>query len=218
MKNDKRTKINKKSPGRTRKSRCNGERPKCSLCQNLGFDCQYEPTEASTNVIVKKEYVSDFESRLKGVEEMLRRHDDLLIGHLSSCSGRQDAHASSPRSARQAPPFNALTSRESIQLNASEIQEIVAEETVTDGMAMSFVDEFDSVFFGPSSNIAFTKHILRAMASRNITQPKNLKSKKHRSLMDGGIIDYSRPASPNTPDASSQPTPAIFELPPVAEL
>lgn len=201
--------------GRTRKSRCNGERPKCSLCQNLGFDCQYEPTEASTNVIVKKEYVSDFESRLKNVEEMLRRHDDLLVGHLASCSGKTDATSASPRSSRQALPFN---SRESIQLNASELQDIPAEETVTDGMAMSFADEFDSVFFGPSSNIAFTKHILRAMASRNITQPKNLKSKHHRSLMDGGIVDYSRPASPNTPDAPLQATPAVFELPPVAEL
>lgn len=205
--------------GRTRKSRCNGERPKCSLCLNLGFDCQYEPTEASTNVIVKKEYVSDFESRLKNVEEMLRRHDDLLIGHLASCSGKGDQQATgSPHSARQAHPFNAMTSRESIQLDASELQDIPAEETVTDGMAMSFVDEFDSVFFGPSSNIAFTKHILRAMASRNISQPKNTKHKKHRSLMDGGIVDYSRPASPNTPDAAIQSPPAIFELPPVAEL
>ena len=168
-------------------------------------------------MIVKKEYVSDFESRLKNVEEILRRHDDLLVGHLSSC-GKPDAHTASPRSARQVPPYNALTSRESIQLNASELQEIVAEETVTDGMAMSFVDEFDSVFFGPSSNIAFTKHILRAMASRNITQPKNLKSKRHRSLMDGGIVDYSRAASPTTPDAPLQSTPAIFELPPVADL
>ena len=169
-------------------------------------------------MIVKKEYVSDFESRLKNVEEMLRRHDDLLLGHLSTCTGRTDAHTASPKSARQVPPYDALTSRESIQLNASELQEIVAEETVTDGMAMSFVDEFDSVFFGPSSNIAFTKHILRAMASRNITQPKKLKSKRHRSLMDGGIVDYSRPASPSTPEAPLQAIPAIFELPPVAEL
>lgn len=169
-------------------------------------------------MIVKKEYVSDFESRLKNVEEMLRRHDDLLVGHLSSCSGKADMHATSPHNSRHAHPFNALTSRESIQLDASELQDIPAEETVTDGMAMSFVDEFDAVFFGPSSNIAFTKHILRAMASRNITQPKNFKSKNHRSLLDGGIVDYSRPASPNTPDAPFQSTPAIFELPAVTEL
>ena len=203
--------------GRTRKSRCNGERPKCSLCQNLGFDCQYEPTEASTNVIVKKEYVSDFESRLKSVEEVLRRHDDLLLGHLSSCSGKADVPVTSPQSSRHAH-FNARTSRESIQLDASELQDIPAEEAVTDGMAMSFVDEFDSVFFGPSSNIAFTKHILRAMASRNITQPKNFKTKKHRSLLDGGIVDYSRPASPNTPDATMLSPTAVFELPAITEL
>lgn len=209
--------ISSLGSGRTRKSRCNGERPKCSLCQNLGFDCQYEPTEASTNVIVKKEYVSDFETRLKNVEEILRRHDDLLVGHLSSCTGKVNAAIASPQSSRHAV-FNARTSRDSIQLDASELQDIPAEEAITDGMAMSFVDEFDSVFFGPSSNIAFTKHILRAMASRNITQPKNFKTKKHHSLLDGGIVDYSRPASPNTPDAPLLSPAAIFELPAVPEL
>ena len=202
---------------RTRKSRCNGERPKCSLCRNLGFDCQYEPTDSSTNVIVKKEYVSDFESRLKTVEDMLKSHQDLLVGHLSWCSARPDLPATSPRGGRHAP-LNVTTVRDSIQLDASELQDIPEEETVTDGMAMSFVDEFDSVFFGPSSNIAFTRHIIRAMASRNITQPRTFKAQGKRSLLESGILDYSRPASPTSPDAPLRPEPASFELPPIIEL
>ena len=199
---------------RTRKSRCNGERPKCSLCRNLGFDCQYEPTDSSTNVIVKKEYVSDFETRLKSVEEILKRHDDMLIGHLSACSGRALPSSTTPRDNVQ----NALVSRESIQIDASELQDLPAEETLTDGMAMSFVNEFDSAFFGPSSNIAFTRHILRAMASRNITQPRTLTVHGNRPLIESGILDYSRPTSPSSPYTSAKSLGAVFELPPVVEL
>ena len=204
---------------RTRKSRCNGERPKCSLCQNLGFDCQYEPTDSSTNVIVKKEYVSDFESRLKNVEDVLKRHDDMLIGHLSACSSHPELPSISPQAGRHIGHMSTV-SRESIQLDVSELQDLpAAEEAITDGMAMSFVDEFDSAFFGPSSNIAFTRHILRAMTSRNINQPKTFKAQTNRALLESGILDYSRPATPTSPETQGQRfNGAIFELPSVAEL
>lgn len=201
---------------RIRKSRCNGERPKCSNCSSLGFDCVYEPTESSTNVIVKKEYVSDFESRLKTVEETLKRHDDLLIGHFPTYSLPTDPSRATPRGNRQVPLPETMT-RESIQLDATELQDVPAEEMVTDGMAMSFVDEFDSVFFGPSSNIAFTRHILRAMASRNITQPKTFKT-DNRPALDSGILDYSRAPSPSSPDDVPLSTSDIFELPAVSEM
>ena len=175
-----------------------------------------EPTESSTNVIVKKEYVSDFESRLKTVEETLRRHDEMLNGHFPTYAAQRDEPSASPQG-HHVPPPATMISRDSIQLNASELQDLPAEETVTDGMAMSFVEEFDSVFFGPSSNIAFTRHILRAMASRNITQPKVSKYHNNQSL-NSGILDYSRPPSPTSPDRPALPTPAMFELPPVAEM
>ena len=199
---------------RTRKSRCNGERPKCSLCRNLGFDCQYEPTDSSTNVIVKKEYVSDFESRLKGVEDLLKRHDDLLIGHLSACSKHAQQSSKSPREAGS----NLATSRESIHLDASELQDLPAGDAITDGMAMSFVDEFDSAFFGPSSNIDFTRHILGAMAARNITRPRTLSVQGNRPQIASGILDYSRPASPTSPLAPVPSKPATLELPAVGEM
>ena len=205
---------------RTRKSRCNGERPKCSLCSNLGFDCQYEPTDSSTNVIVKKEYVSDFETRVKSIEKMLKRHDDLLTGHLSASSARPEQSSSSPQDGHSAA-LNATmaTSRESIQLDTSELQDLPAEETVTDGMAISFVDELNSAFFGPSSNIAFTRHILGAISSRSTTQSETFTSHVNRSGLDSGMLDYSRAPSPtfsNTPTPIHS-LPSAFELPPVAE-
>ena len=218
---------------RTRKSRCNGERPKCSLCQNLGFDCQYEPAESSTNVIVRKEYVSDFETRLKGVEDLLKRHDDLLTGHLSSCSAparqlmepdekpepapeSEKAPAPAPRKASEqrkeslpvavetdmkAPP---LKKDNSIKLKSSDLQDLPSEELVTDGMAMAFADENDYAYFGPSSNIDFERHILRAMVAHNITNPKTFSvSHGGRALLNSGMLNYSRPPSP--PGSSPPP-------------
>ncbi|KAF4264210.1 hypothetical protein CNMCM8812_003681 [Aspergillus fumigatus] len=40
---------------RTRKSRCDGIRPQCSMCKDLGFECAYTPPVTATNVIVQKE-------------------------------------------------------------------------------------------------------------------------------------------------------------------
>ena len=202
---------------RTRKSRCNGERPKCSLCRNLGFDCQYEPTDSSTNVIVKKEYVSDFEARLKMVEDLLRRHDDLLTGHLSACSTQPEHVSTSPQ---DDPASNSNEHRDRIQLNASELQDLPAEETVTDGMAMSmsFEDEQGSAFFGPSANNSFTRSIIRAMASHNLTQPKTLNVPESRSVVDGGILNYSRPPSPTSPEMPLGSMSNMYELPPLGEM
>ena len=197
---------------RTRKSRCNGERPKCSLCKNLGFDCQYEPAESSTNVIVRKEYVSDFETRLKGVEDMLKRHDDLLTGHLAACSAPQPQpeqqqrkpsrrKASAPvavESDIKAPP---LKKDDSIKLKSSDLTDLPAEELLTDGMAMAFADENDCAYFGPSSNIDFERHILKSMVAHNITNPKTFSvSHGGRALLSSGMVNYSRPPSePSTP-------------------
>ncbi|KAK5164915.1 uncharacterized protein LTR77_009579 [Saxophila tyrrhenica] len=111
-----------------------------------------------------------------------------------------------------------MTTRDSIQIDATELeQDQVQEEALTDGMALSFVDEMNTAFFGPSSNIAFTRHILRAMA-RSINQPKPPPT--HRSSMSGGILDYSRAPSPTSPGeaAASKQKINVYELPPVAEM
>ena len=88
-------------------------------------------------------------------------------------------------------------------------------------MAMSFADESGSAFFGPSSNIAFTRHILGAMASHNITQPQTLTALGNRSAIDSGMLEFSRSSSPANADghvAAGDSKPGIFELPPVAEM
>ena len=54
----------------------------CSSCLSLGFECEYVPTESSTNVIADKEYMSDLDQRTAALELVLQRLGDLLKGHL----------------------------------------------------------------------------------------------------------------------------------------
>ena len=109
---------------------------------------------------------------------------------------------------------NGVPTHESIQLDAAELQQDQAtEDNLTDGMALSFVDETVSSFFGPSSNIAFTRHIRRAMA-KSIAQPKRT------SVDGGGMLGYSRAPSPNSPEepGASLAKANALELPPVVEM
>ena len=165
--------------------------------------------------LTKARYVSDFDSRLKTVEDMLKRHHDLLIGHLSACAGEPKSILLENGNGSKG---QIEASRGSIQLHASDLQDLPAEETVTDGMAISFVDDVDSAFFGPSSNIAFTRHILGAMVSSNITQPRTLTINGNRSQLESGIVDYTRQSLPSSPSAKILSPQAVFELPPLEEM
>ena len=101
-----------------------------------------------------KDYVSGLEDRLKVVERMMERHDNLLTGHLAAC-GR-------PRSIDTGRSIPDLPSRDGgIRLDASRLEDGDA-DAPTDGMGITFVDERSSAFFGESSNITFVRHLLRA--------------------------------------------------------
>lgn len=144
-------------------ARCDGQRPTCSACQSLEFECHYEPSESSTNVIVRKEYVSDLTNRLAKVERLLQRHDDLLNGYFSACANLGIA-PSAPGSVSH--PFFTFGNRadDNLDLHASALEEPGTEESRTDGLAIIFVEENTSMYFGESSNIQFTRLLLRAIA------------------------------------------------------
>ena len=46
-----------KRGGKLRLFQCDGLRPICSMCQNLGFDCRYQQPASYPNVIIGKESV-----------------------------------------------------------------------------------------------------------------------------------------------------------------
>lgn len=151
-------------------SRCDGLRPSCTPCNELDYECNYDAQESSSNIIVPKDYVNVLEKRLKQVEGLLQRHDDLLTGHLSSCSpglSEQDHRRDATSSISGIQAFSGVPELS----NGNED----AEEAATDGLAITFVDEQASAYFGQSSNICFTRYLLKAASSIwNIKQPQNL--------------------------------------------
>ncbi|KAI4718771.1 hypothetical protein E4T48_05016 [Aureobasidium sp. EXF-10727] len=148
---------------RMRKSRCDGHRPSCSSCVSLDLYCQYESSESSTNVIVRKDYMSDLDHRMAAMERTVQRLNDVLKGHLTPCA---DGRSSSPaRTSHQCAPALQPVRADLNETCVTGLEEPQDEDAATNGMAMTFVEEHTSAFFGESSNINFTQLLLRAVAT-----------------------------------------------------
>ncbi|KAH0279183.1 hypothetical protein KCU91_g1929, partial [Aureobasidium melanogenum] len=208
---------------RIRKTRCNGAQPKCKFCENLGFDCQYEPSDSTTNVIVRKELVSGIEERLSFLEASVRRHEQLLRQGSSSYNtidtSLNDGTSGGAQNTGQGFRTPSLNEHDNIQLEASGVQEIDA-EGVSDGMAVTFLDEEDSGYFGSSSNISFMRHVFGAMSIvLNLQNPPTPATDPNLDRLDNGIINASRRLSPiPDPNPGSQNQLSPYTLPPEAEL
>ncbi|KAF2801274.1 uncharacterized protein BDZ99DRAFT_456469 [Mytilinidion resinicola] len=203
---------------RTRKSRCDGRRPQCSTCDELDFDCIYVASAASSNVIVGKQFFAALEHRLSDIEQRL---DGISNGHdtsplqpgFSTSQGRQACVADEGG--------RSISNRRSGLVAVDDVDaHDGANEDSTDGMgAIVFTDEEDSGFFGPSSNIAFTRHLSRAVARLSSTDHTYPTPGTH----DGGLMRVSRPPSPSrTQDGRSRghsrwQTLNLFALPPEDE-
>ena len=127
---------------RTRKSRCDGSRPRCSLCSDLGFECIYTPPTTATNVIVQKDYLHGLEDRVKKLEDALLSVKDDIFG----LSARVDRVPS----ADTGMPLAVTRSADSEKRVVSQaIPDLIGTEDSVDAMgAMTFADEEDSGFFG----------------------------------------------------------------------
>ncbi|EWG54416.1 hypothetical protein FVEG_12635 [Fusarium verticillioides 7600] len=133
----------------------------------------YEPGDSATNVIVRKDYVTDLEQRVSSVEHNLQRLNDVLKGHLSPCTnantspchhGTINAGPSMPSPAPTAPTKASAPSGARTGTCATSLEEPQDEEGIPNGMAMTFVEEKTSAFYGEASNINFTQLLLRAIA------------------------------------------------------
>jgi hypothetical protein len=188
---------------RTRKTRCDGARPICSACENQGYQCVYSQPIHSDSITVGREHLFMLESRLSVLERKFK----------------SDEHRTSRREPVQ------------LQLLAEGIDEnwqdghstrVVVEDEVaptlsglddpTDSMgAMVFTDEEDFGFFGPSSNIAFTRHISQAVA--RVTQSRqtwatpgteeSLKFAGRMTRDSGPASPVRRPQGGERPEASA---------------
>ncbi|KAL8389439.1 hypothetical protein RB595_008846 [Gaeumannomyces hyphopodioides] len=199
---------------RARKSRCDGQRPSCSTCRSLGFDCQYEPGESATNVIVRKEYMSDLEQRVTSVEHKLQRLNDVLKGHLLPCGSQSTPCCSTTDTA----PFAATTgpATRGGETRQTGLEEPQDEDSSMNGMAMIFVKEHSSAFFGESSNINFTQLLLRSIAVVHQALPARtsaMENGKDSGTGESLMADVSHSNAHHPPVTSSHST---QESPPTA--
>lgn len=165
---------------RQRKSRCDGIRPKCRSCDEYGLDCVYAHTETLTKFSASKEIVGGLESRVATVEDVLAQ----LSSRVSNIESQAGDRAASMSGAQHAQPFSVNIALELPNHTA--------------GMRTTvFADEEDSGFFGPTSNIAFTRQVVRtttvilehAAAIGNSVSPEATALKSH-------VVHMDRPASP----------------------
>lgn len=187
-------------------SRCNGERPSCSTCLALNFDCRYEPSDASTNVIVRKEYMSDLDQRVIVLENTVKILSQKLDGHLDD-----RAHHPSLSSAATVPA-DVENSR------ATDLEEPQDENAPTDGMAMIFVEEKTSSYFGESSNIDFTRLLLRAIAAvRQSGAGVQATPSNEYTVVENNMMSVSQTWSSPAVSSTEIPSLSLMALPPREE-
>lgn len=147
---------------RARKTRCDGSRPTCSSCENQGYQCLYAQPAYSDNVTVGREHLFTLESRLSLLERKFKSIEQWTTRQAPLQLQLPSEHANDNLQA--ADNTRAIVDDEVVP-------ELFALHDPTDAMgAMVFTEEEDFGFFGPSSNIAFTRHISQAVA--RVTQSR----------------------------------------------
>jgi hypothetical protein len=139
--------------------------------------CQYEPTEAAANVLVRKEYLSDLTQRVAANERMVHDLDRMLKHHLSDCA-----------SVTLSPSRQSL--RVDVDNRANEIEEPRDEDASPNGMAMTFIKERTSAFFGESSNMNFARLLIRATAAViPFAHPAHARTERDRTLAETSVTN-----------------------------
>ncbi|KAL7917029.1 fungal-specific transcription factor domain-containing protein [Trichoderma austrokoningii] len=171
------------------------------MCVEMGLECFYQQPAGASG----KQYSTELEERLHSIEATLH----LLVG-------RQEA--AGPPSLNSRSVLDPEDAEESIR---DDSQAQVQFEDTVDGMgAITFADEQESGFFGPSSNIAFIGQITHAMATAvntDSTRPLPVDART-----EGAMMSISRPASPiagaQSFDQSLSAAADVYSLPPEADM
>ncbi|KAJ4680160.1 hypothetical protein HRR95_003879 [Exophiala dermatitidis] len=151
---------------RNRKSRCNGARPSCSLCVELGFECVYQQPTAGN--VRASQGPSGYDERLRAIEDTLQ----LLVHQRSQpqSSSREEGPSHDlkmppngewSKNSQAAAIDRPLTDDEEVAILDEDhpLQQNGGEDSVDGMAAITDPQETESRFFGPSSNIAFLRHI-----------------------------------------------------------
>lgn len=130
--------------------------------------------------------MSVLDSRMTAMESKLQRLNDVLRGHLTPCGeNRSDSPAAAQLASRMDMSQTLVTGLEEPQ----------DDDAATNGMAMVFVEEHSSAFFGESSNINFTQLLLRAVTTArqsDIDLPGTKENPRFLVHGDGASIGHSQ--------------------------
>ena len=159
----------------------------------------------SANVIVRKDHLSDLERRMVTMERTVHHLDGILKGHLSTCA--------------PTPHFQSSVAAQISLPHATDLEEPQDEDPSTDGMAMVFVEERTSAFFGESSNMNFTRLLIQVLVHlRQSTRANATTENEEHALPGSNMASISR-LCPHPPVVSSETSePVITTLPPAAEM
>ncbi|KAK2596585.1 hypothetical protein N8I77_013466 [Diaporthe amygdali] len=170
---------------RSKKSRCDGSRPKCSTCQTLNIECVYLAPPIATTTPVPRAFLQLVESRLSQLESDVR-----------SLKSQQSEGGSVPDSVIVDRRGSIASHRIPNTVHEPESDESIVTPDATDGIgSIEFTKEDDSGYYGPSSNIAFTRSIRRALSA---LLSQSLAKRSHRlGSPQRPSLDVSRPPTPH---------------------
>ncbi|KAK0383890.1 hypothetical protein NLU13_7982 [Sarocladium strictum] len=196
-------------PCRIRKSRCDGARPKCDLCVRMAFECTYDKPGSATNLVIRKDAFDDIEARLRFLEEELKWQGEQLASsdNRSLASSAPSAAWPGPvASDKAAPTVPNAWDFGAVEVHSRGRADQVPDTTHTDGMAISFVDEQDQGFFGPSANISFMRIIMRAVAGHSCASRIADSLNNESPGVHGGSMMSINTLQPRVPPAAAQST------------
>lgn len=204
---------------RSRKSRCNGKRPVCSMCSANDLQCVYRrqltppkrQPQALTSMQARLEKLEDLVQACFVAQPPNRHPGSSLTPNLSeSVAGDSQGPGEVFTGGNEQWSEHALVHPHGTVVN--ELHE-TGEDTV-DGLGMTiFADESTTGYFGPSSNSFFLNQIAKAMATS--TKSSGDEEEMSRRL----ATSVSRPQSPPVPFVERRADMSnVFALPPHGEL
>lgn len=100
-------------------------------------------------------YVNALEDRLTAVESDLARHERMLATGVRRCGNNTtlQGRLAERGAGRPNDDVGPSAPRSGISLRGADLEDLPREEDFTDGMAVSFMEEEDSGFFGESAKL-----------------------------------------------------------------
>ncbi|TEA17130.1 Transcriptional activator protein acu-15 [Colletotrichum sidae] len=191
---------------RSKKIRCDGIRPTCSQCANVGFECR--TSDKLSRRAFPRGYTESLEERVRQLETEVRELKDLLdekdekIDMLSRMHGNHHSHHASHRSpsvaaSAHSPNGTAAESRKESPAPKEDTFRVQASPLLLG------VENSDSYFMGPSSGRAFIETFKRRLQENG----KSCSDFNPEAFLH---IQGCHPLAPKSPDQSLRVPPRLF--------